>query len=289
MKKLVVAALVAVLPLIVFAQTEPLKTEKKPLIGVSCSHPGNNSSTRLTYSNSVIKAGGIPVLIPITTDTAVVDDLLQRIDGIIMIGGEDIHPSYYGEEPIPELGNVDSIRDIYDIMLIRKAHELNMPMLGICRGEQLINVAFGGTLYQDIPVQHPDTTINHKQTEPGVVATHLVQFVPGSIMEGIVGQSELMTNTFHHQAVKDVAPGFRISAWSTDSIPEAIESTTGLPIWGTQFHPEYQTTDGDEVSARFFYFFLNEAEKYRVSKESKNNRKEVMNKLSNKRRNLKKK
>ncbi len=259
MIKLVISVVLAALSLVAVGQV-------KPLIGVSCSHPGNNSTTRLTYSNSVIKTGGIPVLIPVTEDTVVLKDILQRIDGLVMIGGEDIHPSYYGEEPIPELGRVDSLRDVYDIALIRMAGDMNMPMLGVCRGEQLINVAFGGTLYQDIPTQHPDTTVNHKQQENGRVATHLVQFEPGSIMADILGQTEMMTNTFHHQAVKDVAPGFKISAWSADSIPEAIESTEGRPIWGVQFHPEYQTVEGDTIAARFFYHFINEADKYRKSK-----------------------
>ena len=248
------------------AQKAPVQSDVRPLIGVSCSHPGYNSSTRMTYTNSVIKAGGTPVLIPVTTDSLLLRDILKRVDGLLLIGGGDIHPSYYGEAPIPELGEVDSLRDVYDVALIRMAGDMNIPMFGVCRGEQLINVAFGGTLYQDIPSQHPDTTIHHKQKVAGTIATHLVRFEEGSILGDVIGQSELMTNTFHHQAVKDVAPGFRISAWANDSIPEAIESTEGRPIWGVQFHPEYQTDNGEEVSARFFYFFLNEADKYRRAK-----------------------
>lgn len=267
MKKLLFMVIAAVCGLFAIAQTSPLKSDVKPLIGVSCSHPGNNSSTRLTYSNAVIKAGGTPVLIPITTDSLVLRDVLNRVDGLLLIGGEDIHPSYFGEAPIPELGKVDPIRDIYDIALIRMAGDMNIPMFGVCRGEQLINVAFGGTLYQDIPSQYHKTPLQHKQKEAGTELTHLVKFDEGSIMADIIGQNELMTNTFHHQAVKKVAPGFRISAWSEDSIPEAIESTEGRPIWGVQYHPEYPTNNGDEVSSRFFYFFLNEADKFRRAKE----------------------
>ena len=260
MIKFIVSAILAVFSFVVVGQT-------KPLIGISCSNPSNNSTTRLTYSNSVIKAGGIPMLIPITKDSLVLRDILQRIDGIIMIGGEDIHPSYYGEEPIPELGSVNPVRDVYDIALIRMAGDMNIPMLGICRGEQLINVAFGGTLYQDIPAQYAKNTINHKQKESGNTATHLVKFEEGSEMAKILGQTELMTNTFHHQAVKDVAPGFKASAWSTDSIVEAIESTEGRPIGGVQFHPEYPTTNGDEISARFFYHFVKKADTFRRAKD----------------------
>ena len=132
------------------------------------------------------------MLIPITKDSLVLRDILQRIDGIIMIGGEDIHPSYYGEEPIPELGSVNPVRDVYDIALIRMAGDMNIPMLGICRGEQLINVAFGGTLYQDIPAQYAKNTINHKQKESGNTATHLVKFEEGSEMANILGQTEFL-------------------------------------------------------------------------------------------------
>lgn len=236
---------------------------QRPLIGISCSHPGNNSSTRMTYTESVIQAGGTPMLIPVTTDSAVLADIVARLDGIILIGGADIHPSYYNEEPIEQLGEVDSLRDVYDIALIRLAAHRKVPMLGICRGEQLINVAFGGTLYQDIPTQHPDTTVQHNQKEPSSVATHTVCLLPGSVMEQITGRVQLYTNTHHHQAVKDVAPGFRITAWATDSIPEAIESTDGRPIWGVQFHPEALTVAGDTISARFFRFLVEKAVKYR--------------------------
>ena len=122
--------------------------------------------------------------------------------------------------------------------LIRLATRRNIPMFGICRGEQLINVAFGGTLYQDIPTQHPDTTVCHQQQEPSSIPTHTVHLTPGSAMASITGQTQLFTNTHHHQAVKQVAPGFSVTGWSSDSIPEAIESSHEYPIWGVQFHPE---------------------------------------------------
>lgn len=184
----------------------------------------------------------------------------------ILIGGADIHPSYYNEEPIEQLGEVDSLRDVYDIALIRLAAQRNVPMLGICRGEQLINVAFGGTLYQDIPAQYPDTTVRHNQKEPSSVPTHTVHLLQGSAIAQITGQTELFTNTHHHQAVKQAAPGFRITAWATDSIPEAIENINGKPIWGVQFHPEALTVAGDSISARFFHFLVDKATAFRRSK-----------------------
>lgn len=233
--------------------------KQPPLIGISCSHSAGYSSTRMTYTESVIRAGGTPMLIPITTDSTVLADIIDRLDGIILIGGDDIHPSYYNELPIEQLGEVDSLRDVYDITLIRLAARRRIPMLGICRGEQLINVAFGGSLYQDIPSQYPDTTIKHNQKAPNSVPTHRVNLLPGSVMAQITGLTELYTNSHHHQAVKHVAPGFRITAWTADSIPEAIECTTGLPIWGVQFHPETLTVAGDSIAARFFHFLINKA------------------------------
>lgn len=260
-------ALLAVCTLLASAQANQNSLQKKPLIGISCQHPGNNSQSRLTYTQSVIKAGATPMLIPVTADTLVLRDIVKRLDGIIMIGGEDIHPSYYGEEPIPEMGNVDPLRDEYDIALINMAHNFNIPMLGICRGEQLINVAFGGTLYQDIPAQHPDTTVCHDQEEPSSTPTHLVKFEANSQLAKIFGETQMMTNTHHHQAVKQIAPGFKAVAWAEDGIIEAIENVEGYPIWCTQFHPETRTVAGDETSLRIFRFLVEKAETFRRAKE----------------------
>ena len=225
MNKLLLTTLLVLCPYWAMGQSNQKTTRKAPLIGISCSHPGRSSSTQMTYTESVIQAGGTPILISITTDSLVLTDIANRLDGIILIGGGDIHPSYFNESPIEQLGEVDSLRDVYDMALIRLATRRNIPMFGICRGEQLINVAFGGTLYQDIPTQHPDTTVCHQQQEPSSIPTHTVHLTPGSAMASITGQTQLFTNTHHHQAVKQVAPGFSVTGWSSDSIPEAIESS----------------------------------------------------------------
>lgn len=266
MKALLSATTLLILLLFSGCQSNGASHRQRPLIGISCSHPNDYSTARMTYTESVIQAGGTPMLIPITTDGTVLADIISRLDAIILIGGADIHPSYYNEEPIEQLGEVDSLRDVYDIALIRLAAQRNVPMLGICRGEQLINVAFGGTLYQDIPTQYPDTTVRHNQKEPSSVPTHTVHLLQGSAIAQITGQTELFTNTHHHQAVKQAAPGFRITAWATDSIPEAIENINGKPIWGVQFHPEALTVAGDSISARFFHFLVDKATAFRRSK-----------------------
>ncbi|NDV66947.1 gamma-glutamyl-gamma-aminobutyrate hydrolase family protein [Bacteroides sp. 224] len=234
--------------------------EAKPLIGISCSYPDSMfSSVRKTYSESIIKAGGIPLLIPVTVKEDVLTEIISRMDGLILIGGEDICPSYYKEEAIPELGRVNGIRDVYDLLLIRLASERKLPTLGICRGLQAVNVAFGGSLYQDIPSQYPDTTVNHNQKEPSSITTHLIKLQPGSIIATITEKEELITNTHHHQAIKDIAPGFKATAWSTDGIIEAIESTIELPIWAVQFHPEGQAINDDPVMLSFFKFLIKQA------------------------------
>lgn len=261
MNKILLTTLLSVCTLFSIGQTH-----QKPLIGISCSHPNDNSSTRTTYTESIIQSGGIPMLIPITTDSIVLRNIVSQLDGIILIGGGDIHPSYYNEEPIEQLGEVDTLRDIYDITLIRMAHDFNVPMLGICRGEQLINVAFGGSLYQDIPSQHTDTTVCHSQKEPSDIPTHKIIFSTDSELATVFGQHELMTNSHHHQAVKQIAPGFKITAWANDSIPEAIEAIE-YPIWGVQFHPETRTVAGDETSSRIFRFLVNKANTFRRAKE----------------------
>ncbi len=231
---------------------------RPPVIGVSCAVTNGNSRISRNYTEAVIKAGGIPLMIPVTEDTVALASAVDVIDGLIMTGGEDIAPSYYGEEPHPKLGEVDTLRDTYDIYLLRKAVSEGVPVLGICRGEQLINVAFGGTLYQDIPSQHP-SGIKHNQEESGRIPTHAVTIVPGTDIAGITGIGEYMVNTFHHQAVKDLAPGFRIAAWAKDSIPEAIECTDGRAVWGVQFHPEILTAGGDTTALRFFRFLVSKA------------------------------
>lgn len=245
--------------------TGSLQAQHKPVIGISCSHPEDYSSVRMTYTESVIKAGGIPIIIPLTQDEQTLDDIISLIDGLILTGGGDIHPGYYNEAPTEQLGEVNHARDRYDLALIRLAVARNLPTLGICRGEQLINVAFGGTLYQDLPTQYGDTSINHRQEEPSGISTHTVYLQPGSMVADVTGCTELPTNSHHHQAVERIAPGFRVTARTSDGVVEAIESCEARPIWGVQFHPEGLVIAGDTVMLKLFRFLTEQAELYRTS------------------------
>ena len=236
-------------------------TDRRPLIGISCSHPTNASMVSMNYSESVILAGGRPILLPVTGDSLILSSLLDLLDGLILSGGGDLNPAYYGEEPVEEAGEPDSLRDVYDMLLIGMAAERRLPMLGICRGEQLINVYFGGSLYQDLPTQYPDTTIRHNQDEPSSVATHTVNVLPGSFLHQATGRTTLQTNTHHHQAVRRLGSGLRATAWAADSLVEAFESADGRPIYAVQFHPEALTAAGDEVAARIIKSFVEKAGK----------------------------
>lgn len=235
----------------------------KPIIGISCSNSESSSSVSKSYCNAVTRSGGVAVMIPVTTDSTTLREVLSYLDGIIMTGGGDIHPSYFGEKMVPECGTPDATRDKYDIHLIKMASQQCIPMLGICRGEQLINVAFGGTLFQDLPSQYPgDTLLQHRNVN------HLVITDPTSWIASITGVDSFESNTYHHQAVKDIAPGFKVTGWSIDRVIEVIENVEGYPIWGLQFHPEkMMSRDNNAPANRIFDFFIKKASTYRHAKE----------------------
>jgi gamma-glutamyl-gamma-aminobutyrate hydrolase PuuD len=236
------------------------------LIGLSVNHKEGLSCISNAYVNAVIKAGGLPVLIPLTGNKRVLEEILSKIDGLVLSGGGDIHASFFQEEPHPSVAGCDWERDNYDLALVRMAAARHIPMLGICRGQQLINVAFGGNLIQDIPSQLPLSTINHNQNEERPVGTHTVNIRPGSTLAGIAKTGNLLVNSFHHQAIKVVANGFEAVAFTDDGVIEAIESTEGKSILGVQWHPEHMAVAGDEIMTDTFRHLVSEADLYRKAK-----------------------
>jgi Predicted glutamine amidotransferases len=245
------------------------KTEKVPVIGISGYCDGSTLEANMTYINSVRKAGGVPLVIPVTSDDAQIEAVMGVIDGLIMTGGEDFDPlKWYGEEPLRALGEVVPTRDEFDVKLVRAAVAKGIPVLGICRGEQLLAVAFGGSLWQDIPSQIPSSYVKHRQgSTTGTYGTHSITIEKGSFLEKALDSQSATVNSFHHQAIKDVPQGFKVVAKSADGIIEGVERVAklkdypdgGATIYGTQFHPEVPTNAGNPTFLPIFQNFIKEA------------------------------
>lgn len=191
------------------------------------------------YVESVVNAGGLPLLIPLQFPPEEVERLTDQFDGILIIGGGDVAIERYGGKEHPSVSAPNLDRDALEIAITRMALAYNLPLFGICRGEQVMNVATGGTLYSDIPSQF-ETVLNHSQPEdiPITKLTQQVQILTGSNLFSIVRTDRLWTNTFHHQAVNALGDGFRACAFGSDGLIEAIESPDHPFAIGVQWHPE---------------------------------------------------
>ena len=236
------------------------------IIGLSVNHKEGTSRIADAYVEAILKAGGTPVLVPLITDEKALEEIVSRIDGLLLSGGGDIDAHLYGEEVHPSVESYDLERDRYDMALVKQAAGRQLPIFGICRGIQLINVAFGGNLIQDIPSQVPESLVNHYQEEVREVATHSVRIIPGSRLHQILQTEQIKVNSFHHQAIKSVAPEFEAVAWAEDGVIEAIESTEGKVILGVQWHPENGAVAGDPVMIDLFRQLVNEAALFEKAK-----------------------
>ena len=235
----------------------------KKLVGITCSTTAGTPTEvprqfiNRAYVRAIEQAGGVPVLIPNLADNSMVSRYLSALDGLMLSGGVDVAPEYYGEAPHAQLGEIDALRDGTEMALARLALDANMPLFAICRGFQLLNVLLGGTLYQDIPSQRP-SDIYHRQSDINLARPdfcHSVAIKEGSRLAEIVGSCEMMTNSFHHQALKEVAPGLTVTAHAPDGIIEAFESPDYRYLVAVQFHPE-ETAIHDEKSHRLFTAFI---------------------------------
>jgi putative glutamine amidotransferase len=208
------------------------------------------------YITALENAGLTPVLITPAHSIASVGALVGRCSGLVLSGGEDVDPARYGEAPLPNLGRVSPDRDAMEFAALAAALERNLPILGICRGCQVLNVFMGGTLYQDIETQCPGA-LGHRQSEPWGRRPHAARVEPGTRLDALVGSPELCINSFHHQAIKAVAPGLRVSAWAEDGLIEAIEAPDGRWLVGVQWHPERHeaSTSKSDPDVRIFDAF----------------------------------
>lgn len=231
---------------------------KKPVIGISGSIMKDSSGdfagyerayVNNDYIESVVRAGGIPYIIPLVENEEVIKEQAKFIDGLIMSGGQDVNPILFNEEPCKELGEILPKRDKFDICLIKEVANLKKPILGICRGEQIMNVAFGGSLFQDLKFSE-GSYIKHNQKKLPNFATHSVKIIEGSKLYEILG-GETLINSFHHLSVKEVAPGFKIVGYAKDGIVEAIEKDGENFIVGVQWHPEMLSKDYENMAKIF--------------------------------------
>jgi putative glutamine amidotransferase len=204
--------------------------------------------------NSILNAGGIPIVLPLTEDDEVIAASIGRIDGLLLAGGVDIDPQLYGEEPLPGLGQVTPDRDVWELKLTREAMRRSIPIFAICRGSQMLNVAAGGTLYQDLASQKPGA-LQHSQKAPRDHLSHSVNAERDTLLHRIVGQERFTVNSFHHQAVKQLAPGFRATAWAADGVIEAYEQPDSPFVLGVQWHPE-NLARSREPARRLFAAFI---------------------------------
>lgn len=217
---------------------------KKPLIGITfdAQDPGGYSqypwyALRENYCNAVINAGGIPF--PLTHDLALVDDYLSLIDGLLITGGgHDVNPNLYGVSEIHPTVKLKPRRTFFEKDMAEKVLQKNLPLLGICGGEQILNVALGGTLIQHIPDEVPHALV-HKQSQCHNEASHEIKIEKGTLLHQIIGTEDLFVNSVHHQAVKDPAPGVMINARASDGVIEGIEAPGYKFCLGVQWHPEY--------------------------------------------------
>lgn len=235
----------------------------KPVIGIT---PSIHSDERgyivhRAHCDAIRGAGGIPIIIPYEAGESV-QVIAEELDGLYLTGGDDIDPHYFNEEPHLALGRIDPLRDEFEIELIHEMSVLHKPILGICRGSQILNVAFGGTMYQDIFTQKDAALIQHKQNRPLRYGSHFVEVNKQSLLYDIVKNERIKVNSNHHQANKELGKGLQLAATSDDGIIEAVEGGGETFLLGVQWHPERMLTN--EVSRAIYSYFI------KMSKRNKN-------------------
>ncbi|MDC3414410.1 gamma-glutamyl-gamma-aminobutyrate hydrolase family protein [Terrihalobacillus insolitus] len=235
----------------------------KPLIGITSSIDVDEQSSTVGTDNikAITRAGGLPIILPNFLQEEDIDQVADTIDGFYATGGYDIDPTLFGEEPHPNLGLITPERDRFEVALIKKLLEQNKPILAVCRGCQIVNIAAGGTMYQDIYAQMDQELLQHQQKAPKGHGSHYVQVETNSLLYDIIESRKLKVNSRHHQANREVPSTFKISGKANDGVIEAIESSKHTFVLGLQWHPENMAATGDITSLRIYQSFIRACQK----------------------------
>ena len=233
----------------------------KPLIGILPLVDTEKDSYWMFpgYMKGIENAGGIPVMLPLTSDKSIIHQLATQIDGFLFSGGHDIDPKLYHEEMLPECTELSPERDSMEALLFEEVLRLDKPVFGICRGLQFINVALGGSLYQDLATQYP-LKADHRMKPPYNRAIHKVNILPNTPFSDIIPCTELGVNSCHHQAIKELAPCLKTGAISEDGLIEAVYMPDRKFVMATQWHPEF-ALNADMYSEVFFAKFVEACQK----------------------------
>lgn len=228
----------------------------KPLIGVMPLWDDDKESVWMLpgYLEGIRQAGGIPVILPFTSENDELEQLAKMCDGFLFTGGHDVSPELYSEKPVDDSVICCRDRDEMESWYLKYAISSDKPLLGICRGIQFINAALGGTLYQDLPTQHP-SEIDHHQKPPYDIPVHTVSIVKDSPLGKLLDTEQLSVNSYHHQAVKDLSPRLKAMAISTDGLIEAVFMPEHRFLWAVQWHPEFSYLT-DINSRKIFKSFI---------------------------------
>lgn len=232
---------------------------KRPMIGVIPLYDRERSSNWMLpgYLEGLMEAGAFPVMLPLTKERALLKQIAEQCSAFLFTGGQDVAPALYQEERLPCCGEICPARDEMELALLPLVLELDKPLLGICRGIQVLNVALGGTLYQDLPTQRP-SGVEHHQMPPYDKPVHQVALAKHEPLYQLLEKEELSVNSYHHQAIRALSPQLRAMAYSEDGLIEAVYAPGYRWVWALQWHPEFSFRS-DSSSQKLFQAFVQAA------------------------------